>query len=154
MDALTVNVVPTDHAGMAVVRCKGEIDLSTCDALHTALESVIATKPRSLRLDLTGTRFLDSAGVACLLRANDACLEAGVPFTVVLAADSPIVRLFMLAGIASRIETILAETTDSSPVERPLSRPASSARTDFLVAVREALDDQRSSEQTQIESGS
>jgi|SRR4051794_9393126 anti-sigma B factor antagonist len=153
MDDLAVTVAPADDTGLAVVRCEGEIDLSTCNALHTALESVIAAKPQALRLDLTGTRFLDSTGVACLLRANDACLEAGVPFTVVLAADSPIVRLFMLAGIASRIETILAETTDSSSVERPLSRPISSARTEFLVAVREALDDQLSAEQTQIESG-
>lgn len=154
MDGLTVTVVAADDAALAVVRCGGEIDLSTCDALHTALESVIAAKPRSLRLDLTGTRFLDSTGVACLLRANDACLEAGVLFTVVLAADSPIVRLFMLAGIAGRIETILAETTRSSCVERPLSRPSSSTRTDFLVAVKEALDCQLSSEQTQIESSS
>jgi hypothetical protein len=81
-------------------------------------------------------------------------MAAGVRFFVVLAADSPIVRLFMLAGIASRIETILVESTGSSFIERPLNRPISSARTDFLVAVREALDDQLSAEQTQIESGS
>ena len=77
MDGLTVRAESADDAGLAVVRCEGEIDLSTCDELRSALASVVEAKPQALRVDLTGTRFLDSAGVACLLHANDACLDAG-----------------------------------------------------------------------------
>ena len=154
MDGLTVTVESTNATGLAIVRCEGEIDLSTCDELRSALEAVTASKPPALRLDLIETRFLDSAGVACLLHANDDCLAAGVRFFVVLAADSPIVRLFLLAGVASRIETIIAEKTGAAPVERPLNRPASPARTEFLTAVRDALEDQLSSEPSRIEPAS
>src|SRR5205085_3373585 len=37
--------------GRAIVRCEGDIDRSTCDELRSALESVVETKPQSLRLD-------------------------------------------------------------------------------------------------------
>jgi hypothetical protein len=78
---LVVTVEASEESEVAVVRCEGQVDFSTCLALRSALKSVVKAKPEVIRLDLTGTRFLDS-----ILRAWPACC---MPTTTAVALASP-----------------------------------------------------------------
>lgn len=60
-------------------------------------------------VDLTGTRFLDSSGVRCLMAAQAACRDRGVGFGCEVTADSPIVRLFHLLGVTAQLDARVAE---------------------------------------------
>jgi anti-anti-sigma factor len=57
----------TDQAGATVVSLSGELDSANADALDASLAPL--TRERSLQVifDLSGLRFMDSAGIAVLL---------------------------------------------------------------------------------------
>ncbi len=56
--------------------------------------------PEWLRLDLLGVAFMDTSGVAVLLKARRRALEAGCRFTV-KSASPTIQRLLEITGLAS-----------------------------------------------------
>ena len=58
---------PTDPAN--VLPLEGEIDLHVSPRLERALASMIKQQPPSLVVDLSGVRFIDSSGLAVLIRA-------------------------------------------------------------------------------------
>ena len=57
-----------DESGVPVVRLTGEIDISNAERLGDALESIVGPDARELVVDLDGLEFMDSAGIAMLLR--------------------------------------------------------------------------------------
>jgi len=56
--------------GQAVVRVHGEIDLYTAPQLWETLDAAIAGTPHELVIDLSDVTFLDSSGLAVLVRAH------------------------------------------------------------------------------------
>jgi anti-anti-sigma factor len=58
-----------DDAGVRVVRLVGEIDISNADALGEKLDRVVGDGHERLVADLSGLEFMDSSGIAMLLRA-------------------------------------------------------------------------------------
>ena len=52
-----------------VLPLEGEIDLHVLPRLERALASMIKKRPPSLVIDLSGVRFIDSSGLAALIRA-------------------------------------------------------------------------------------
>jgi anti-anti-sigma factor len=83
-DDLTADVTFED-GGTAVVRVVGEIDISTVDAVNTALLAAVENHPDRVVFDLSGVEFMDSSGIAALLRARKAVssIEIRNPSTVV-----------------------------------------------------------------------
>src|ERR1700733_12081415 len=62
---------PVSWAGrMAVVTAAGEIDLTNAEGPRDVLLSALNAGARGLVVDMTSTTFLDSAGVAALVRAS------------------------------------------------------------------------------------
>jgi len=57
-----------DDAGIPVVRLTGEIDISNAEPIGEALEAIVGPDARQLVVDLDGLAFMDSAGIAMLLR--------------------------------------------------------------------------------------
>ena len=56
-------------------------------------------RPRALRIDLGEVSFMDTSGVAVLLKARRRALELGCRFSV--SSTSPIIaRLFEITGLA------------------------------------------------------
>lgn len=109
MGSLAVAVRPTDEDGVRVVRCDGEVDLSTCDQFRQALADLIADTPNSVVVDLTQTAFLDSSGVRCLVAAQAACRDQHIGFRCDVAADSPIARLFALLGLTTQLHVAVVK---------------------------------------------
>jgi anti-sigma B factor antagonist len=88
-----------DPDGACVVRLGGELDSSNTAKLEEALAPIIAGRPQRLVFDLSQLRFMDSAGIAVLLRA-----AAEVP-SLALRDPSPIVRRIVeVTGLTGVLE--------------------------------------------------
>ena len=62
--------VSTDADGVPVVRIAGELDISNAEELGDALESLVAKGPTALVFDFGDLQFMDSSGIALLLRIS------------------------------------------------------------------------------------
>ena len=58
-----------DPNGVLVVTLTGEVDISNVDRLHASIEPALAHAPDVAVFDLAELRFMDSSGIAMLLRA-------------------------------------------------------------------------------------
>src|SRR4051812_48127450 len=87
--------------GAAVVTVVGEIDLATSTRLNREFDAVLdrVPAPTRLRIDLADVAFMDTSGVAVLLKARRRALEQGCRFSVI--STSPTLRrLFEITGLA------------------------------------------------------
>jgi anti-anti-sigma factor len=66
--AFEVVALPAD--GVAGVAVRGEVELATAPALTAALEEEIRRSSGAFVVELVAVDFLDSSGVACLVRAR------------------------------------------------------------------------------------
>ena len=55
------------------IRCRGELDVSTCKELQTVLRKTLLSRPSAITLDCTGVTLLAAAGIKCLVEAEVAC---------------------------------------------------------------------------------
>jgi anti-anti-sigma factor len=92
-----------DAAGDPIVVLAGEIDMTNASSLSAAVATITATPPPRLTFDLTGVRFIDSAGLAVLVAA-----AAGT--TVSVRNPSAIVRCVIEA---TGLSTVLHMVTES-----------------------------------------
>jgi anti-sigma B factor antagonist len=66
--AFAIVDLPAD--GVAGVAVRGEVELATAPALTAALEDGIRRSSGAFVVDLVAVDFLDSSGIACLVRAR------------------------------------------------------------------------------------
>ncbi|MGO9872519.1 MAG: STAS domain-containing protein [Acidimicrobiia bacterium] len=78
--------VTIDAAGIEVIKLSGEIDMSNVDSLRAAIEPVLDRAPSRVDFDLSELDFMDSSGIALLLRV------AAKSETVHLRGPSALVR--------------------------------------------------------------
>jgi anti-anti-sigma factor len=91
---LTVAVEP-DGDGDPVVRLNGELDLSTVASLDAALEPILQSPPKSVSFDVGGLEFMDSSGLAILVRCS-----ARVSSVVLLNPSTIVRRVIEAAGLS------------------------------------------------------
>ena len=60
--------VAVDDAGTAVVKLSGEIDMSNVESLRGVIEPVLENAHERVDFDLSDLSFMDSSGIALLLR--------------------------------------------------------------------------------------
>ena len=83
----TATVERTDEgAGPPVIHLGGELDISNIPTIETELESLLATVGDRAVFDLSALQFMDSSGIALLLRARE---QVG---NVVVRNPSPIIQ--------------------------------------------------------------
>src|SRR3954454_5732641 len=100
--------VQTHYAGdTATVVVAGEIDLASSTKLNRELDAVLdrVPAPMQLRIDLGGAGYMDTTGVAVLLKARRRALDQGCRFAVI-SASSTLTRLFEITGLASLLADI------------------------------------------------
>jgi len=87
VELLTTSVATVESEGdpYTIVEVAGEADVTNCDSLREVLEAEVAKQPRTLIIDLSGLRFMDSSALHVILRANRAMDRQGS----VLALASP-----------------------------------------------------------------
>ena len=82
-----------------VVRVLGDVDHHTSLGLREEIDKqMIAASPRRLVLDLSGTEFMDSAGLGLILGRYRKAREAGCEL-VLLRPTPAILRILHLAGV-------------------------------------------------------
>lgn len=90
-------------SGVPVVTAPEEIDITTVEQLHAVLLHAVSRGHDMAVVDMTGTRFCDSAGLHTLLRAHRRAGADGGEVRVVIAADSPVRRVLEL----TRLENVM-----------------------------------------------
>ena len=107
--------------GVRVVAVRGELDLSTASDLEGPLEEAVASGKASVLIDLSECEFIDSTGIALIVRAwqrLDQTADGGGEGRVVICSDNDQVRRVLeITGLE-------------------LSIPIHSSRDDALAALR------------------
>jgi anti-sigma B factor antagonist len=89
-----------DAAGVPLIVVSGELDSSNVASLNAAIASITAERPERLIFDLSGLRFMDSAGISVLIGA------AAKVHAVHLRNPSPAVtRVIELTGLTRILPT-------------------------------------------------
>ena len=83
------------------VTVAGEIDLASSTRINRELDMVFDRVPSPLivRVDLAAVGYMDTSGVAVLLKARRRAQELGSRFTVISTSPA-IARLFEITGLA------------------------------------------------------
>ena len=92
---LTIRVETTGN-GTSVVSLAGELDLSTIPRMEVPLLGEVSH--RAVIVDLSALSFIDSSGIAVLIKAFRAAEGNGRMHTVI-ASGSQVERVLRLAGI-------------------------------------------------------
>lgn len=90
-------------AGTAMLALSGEIDLSTADDAAGRGIAALGAGDNELLIDMRGVTFIDSTGIAAMVRIRNAALEHGQ--SVALEGMQPAVRrIFELTGLLELFE--------------------------------------------------
>jgi len=104
--ALTVNVSEVDS--ILKVSVAGELDVSTVPAFNNQLSELRNSSATTLKLDLSGTTFMDSTGLSAVLVAEMHARMRGQRF-VVVAGPPHVHELFKLTGVDNFLEVVEPE---------------------------------------------
>jgi anti-sigma B factor antagonist len=100
-----VNTIPgTQYSiqmagGVPVITAPAEIDITTAGRLEAVLSDWRTRGHATAVVDMTGTRFCDSAGLAELARAHRQAVADGGGLRLVISADDAVLRVFTLIGL-------------------------------------------------------
>ena len=100
MDLLTTSVATaeSDTEPYTLVLLDGEADVTNCNALREVLEAEVAKQPRTLILDLSGLRFMDSSALHVILRVNRTMDRQGGVLALACPRDPGAKMLRLTAG--------------------------------------------------------
>jgi anti-sigma B factor antagonist len=84
--------------GVPVVALPAEIDITNAEELRSALLEAGTLGHGTLVIDMTGTRFCDSAGLHTLLAAHKRAQAEGGEVLLVIPATT-VLRIFAIAGV-------------------------------------------------------
>jgi anti-anti-sigma factor len=99
MNIPQLTVACSRQDGVHVVALSGELDLRAIGELETALAQSGANE--RVCLDLTGLEFIDSSGLATVIRAHQAMAAAGGALAVACRDDGSVRRTFETTGLTT-----------------------------------------------------
>jgi anti-anti-sigma factor len=101
--ATQATVVVDRRDGTAHISVSGELDLANAKAVEQQILQGVSGRPTAVTLDLTGLRYIDSAGLWILFRLGTRLTTAQIAGEVVVPADGPVWRMVETAGVAAAI---------------------------------------------------
>jgi anti-anti-sigma factor len=104
----------------------GEVDLAAASELEAALEDAIRESAGAFVIDLTDVGFIDSSGLAVLLRAR-ALLGRSDRALAVVCPHGPVRRVFELSGV-SEVFALFPTRAAAAGALVPPTPPPSPAR--------------------------
>lgn len=96
---IQVNLSHVD--GLALTTVRGELDLASADELNAVLDNVASEEP--VILDLSAVEFMDSSGLAVLLRQSMRRREAGGALHI-RQPSAPVLRLLEFCCLEHLLE--------------------------------------------------
>jgi len=111
-----------EHQGFQVAHIRGEVDLSNARKLLESLLGAISNRSHSVILDLSATRYLDSAGLRLVFEARRALRERRQRLRVVAPPNTFVAEVLETAGLKESvpIDASLADSLDA--VTRPATQ--------------------------------
>ena len=76
----SLNVETWQGRTEATVTVAGSLDQHSSASFRACVDEAVGTRPGSIAVDARGLTYVDSSGLAALLRARHAASEAGVAF--------------------------------------------------------------------------
>lgn len=104
-----IDVARTPRA--AIVTLTGELDVVCADTFKRRLADVTEDEPRHVVIDLRSLTFIDSTGLAMLLRVNETSHDQGFALWIVSGAEDPPSKIFRMTGTA-KILPLVEEPPD------------------------------------------
>ncbi len=89
--------------GIRAFRIKGELDMNTAPDLEQGLEDALKDPGVSIMLDLSDCEFIDSTGIALIVRAWQRLGDAGHGKLVLCCNNHQVRRLLKITGVESSI---------------------------------------------------
>ncbi len=89
--------------GVPVARCAQDIDAATAGTVRAELTACIGPDTDSVVLDLSATRYVDSAGLDMLFRFAERLGERRSTLLIVIPEDSRLNRLVSLVGMPEAV---------------------------------------------------
>jgi anti-sigma B factor antagonist len=93
--------------GVRVIAVQGELDLNTAPELETPLEDALTSGDNSILIDLAGCEFIDSTGIAVIVRAWQRVGKNGdgdgAGDLVLCCPNDQVQRLLKITGVESSI---------------------------------------------------
>jgi anti-anti-sigma factor len=107
-----MSIVQTSRVdGIPVARVMADIDAATAATVHERLAGALDPDTDCLIVDLSETRYLDSAGLDMLLRLNERLTHRRVTLMLVIPESSQVNRLATIVGLPQTVavhSTLLA----------------------------------------------
>ena len=105
---LSIDITTEADHGIPIVSPRHDVDLNTAPDLDEVLQGLISPATPVVVVDLSETPFIDSSGLAVLVRARNQLKTTGGELRVV----APDQRLFEVTGLASVF--VLVKTLDEA----------------------------------------
>jgi anti-anti-sigma factor len=86
------------HAERPVAYLEGEIDASNVDEIAGELRELLSNRSSGLIVDLSPTRYLDSAGINLLFALGADLRARQLELAIVVAPTSPIARMLSITS--------------------------------------------------------
>ena len=114
VDLLRVSVTARESAGepYTLVEIIGEADVTNTDELRRLLDDEVSKQPRTMIIDLSGLRFMDSSALHALLRANRSLDRQGG--VLALVSPQPAVAKILRLTTADRLIPVFASVADAA----------------------------------------
>ena len=114
-----------ERDGQVIVALRGELDVAEAASVAAGL-TAIAAREREVIVDLAGLNFIDSSGVAALLRARKHARQAGGDL-LLAAPQRQVLRILALTGLID-VFTVHASVDEAAgsvaPRRQVTGRPA------------------------------
>lgn len=89
--------------GVPVAHVRGDIDAGNVAAIQQRLSRTVSPDSLSLVVDLSGARYVDSAGIDMLLRLGERLSHRRAKLLLVIPAASQLQRLATIVGLPEAI---------------------------------------------------
>jgi anti-anti-sigma factor len=114
----------TDLAGVdgtRVVRVEGEVDLANAHDVLDLILGRVSKDTAHVVLDLSGTTYLDSSGLAMVFRLAERLRTSRQDLRLVVPEGSPIRAVIELTSVdrVVRVDTAVSDTAVSDAADRP-----------------------------------
>jgi anti-anti-sigma factor len=93
------NVRLAERAGQPVVQIGGEIDASNAEVIGRRIRDSVSNEALGLIIDLSGTTYIDSAGVKLLFDLAQRLDRRGLELHLVVAEPSQVADVFDLVAL-------------------------------------------------------
>lgn len=103
--SLLARVVEEQQDDVSLVTIEGEVDSSNVHEVGQRLRASLTNRSTTLVVDLSETRYLDSAGINMLFELSAELADRQQRLQLVVPASTPTMRMLTIAGLIGAIPT-------------------------------------------------